>query len=141
MDKLYLVHHGIKGMHWGVKRGPPYPLDGSVKRAEKNAQKRADKQVKKERKKTAKNARNLSDSDIDKMISRIEKEKKLKDLVAQDTRPGRTAVKNIMKSAGKKAAAGAAAGGLAYAAKVAITKEFSPRDFAAYVAPNPNKKK
>lgn len=23
---LYLTHHGIKGMHWGVRNGPPYPL-------------------------------------------------------------------------------------------------------------------
>lgn len=23
----YLVHHGIKGQEWGVKNGPPYPLD------------------------------------------------------------------------------------------------------------------
>lgn len=22
-----LWHHGVKGMHWGVKNGPPYPLD------------------------------------------------------------------------------------------------------------------
>lgn len=22
----YLNHHGTKGMHWGIKNGPPYPL-------------------------------------------------------------------------------------------------------------------
>lgn len=26
----YLAHHGIIGMHWGVKNGPPYPLDAKV---------------------------------------------------------------------------------------------------------------
>ncbi len=25
-DKVYLAHHGIKGQHWGIKNGPPYPL-------------------------------------------------------------------------------------------------------------------
>ena len=25
--KDYLMHHGIKGQKWGVKNGPPYPLD------------------------------------------------------------------------------------------------------------------
>lgn len=24
---MYLAHHGRKGQHWGVKNGPPYPLD------------------------------------------------------------------------------------------------------------------
>ena len=24
---IYLVHHGIRGQKWGVKNGPPYPLD------------------------------------------------------------------------------------------------------------------
>lgn len=26
----YLCHHGIEGQKWGVKHGPPYPLDDSV---------------------------------------------------------------------------------------------------------------
>lgn len=26
-----LMHHGIKGQKWGVRNGPPYPLDGSTK--------------------------------------------------------------------------------------------------------------
>lgn len=27
-----LVHHGVKGQKWGVRNGPPYPLDKSNKR-------------------------------------------------------------------------------------------------------------
>lgn len=30
----YLAHHGIKGMHWGKRNGPPYPLDYSSHTAE-----------------------------------------------------------------------------------------------------------
>lgn len=26
-QELYLAHHGIKGQRWGVRKGPPYPLD------------------------------------------------------------------------------------------------------------------
>lgn len=25
-----LMHHGIKGQHWGVRNGPPYPLDAKT---------------------------------------------------------------------------------------------------------------
>lgn len=27
----YLMHHGIQGQKWGVRNGPPYPLDASQK--------------------------------------------------------------------------------------------------------------
>lgn len=30
----YLAHHGIKGMHWGARNGPPYPLGYSSHTAE-----------------------------------------------------------------------------------------------------------
>lgn len=30
---MALCHHGIKGMHWGVKNGPPYPLSKETSRS------------------------------------------------------------------------------------------------------------
>lgn len=30
MQHLYLAHHGIKGQKWGVRNGPPYPLNGGT---------------------------------------------------------------------------------------------------------------
>jgi hypothetical protein len=26
-----IYHHGISGMHWGVRNGPPYPIEKSRK--------------------------------------------------------------------------------------------------------------
>lgn len=49
----YLMHHGIKNQKWGVRRGPPYPLENGIqtkvkkvtnaakKRSEENQAKRA----------------------------------------------------------------------------------------------------
>lgn len=30
--ELYLAHHGIKGQQWGVRNGPPYPIENHKKR-------------------------------------------------------------------------------------------------------------
>ena len=35
----YLSHHGIKNQRWGVKHGPPYPLDDKESRRIKNRHK------------------------------------------------------------------------------------------------------
>jgi hypothetical protein len=29
-NKYELYHHGIKGQKWGVRNGPPYPLEKTV---------------------------------------------------------------------------------------------------------------
>ena len=37
MTNLYLKHHGIKGQKWGVRNGPPYPLNSKSKSTRKKA--------------------------------------------------------------------------------------------------------
>lgn len=32
-DYNAFAHHGVKGQKWGVRKGPPYPLDKSAKRS------------------------------------------------------------------------------------------------------------
>jgi len=42
----YLCHHGVEGQKWGVKHGPPYPLDDSVSTGNK-LKKRSTREIKK----------------------------------------------------------------------------------------------
>lgn len=32
----YISHHGVKGQHWGIRNGPPYPLYKSIKSLSSN---------------------------------------------------------------------------------------------------------
>lgn len=62
-----LVHHGIKGQQWGVRNGPPYPLDEKKSAAIKKSSSK-EKQVQK--------SRELSTSELEAIIKRIELENK-----------------------------------------------------------------
>ena len=33
--KYYLAHHGVQNQHWGVRHGPPYPLDSNASKQAK----------------------------------------------------------------------------------------------------------
>lgn len=67
LNPEYLEHHGIKGMNWGVRRGPPYPLKSGLRtkikkvtqaaknRVEQNRKQRAARKEAKEAKRRKKN--------------------------------------------------------------------------------------
>lgn len=132
-----IVHYGVKGMKWGVRRYQN--KDGSLTPAGK-ARERT-KNEKRSRSELSRNRRTASLEELTKQINRLETEKKLKSLIDEDTKPGRTMVAKILKSSGSKVLSGAVAGGIAYAVHYALTKEFDPKDFANYISSNPNKKK
>lgn len=132
-----LVHYGIKGMKWGVRRYQN--KDGSLTSAGKTRERT--KNEKRERSERSKNRRTASLEELTKQISRLETEKKLKSLTNEDIRPGRTMVAKILKSGGEKVLSGVVAGSMAYAVRYALTKEFNLKEFANYITPNPNKKK
>ena len=44
--KNYLEHHGVKFMKWGVKNGPPYPLEGEGKKSFRQQVKEAKDKIK-----------------------------------------------------------------------------------------------
>lgn len=129
-DELY--HHGIKGMRWGVRRS-----EAQLARARQRAE---DKAKKKEMKKAVKNRRLLSDEDLQKKINRIEKEKKLKELTADEIAPGKKAASGVLASAGKKAATTIATGAILYGVQAAMTKKFDVKEAASYMTPKPKNK-
>lgn len=50
----FLAHHGIQGMKWGTRNGPPYPLSASRKSfSEKRAERKSDRLAKKDAKEYA----------------------------------------------------------------------------------------
>ena len=132
MENNELLHYGVLGMKWGKRR-----TEAQLERARQKAE---DKAVKKARRQDVKNRRLLSDKDLQDKINRIEKERKLKELTAEDVAPGKKAVSDILASSGKKAATTIATGAILYGVKAAMTKKFDVSDAASYMTPKPKNK-
>ena len=135
----YLMHHGILGQKWGVRRYQN--ADGSLT---PKGQKRYNKQQKKEqkidRKQAVKNRRIMPESELQTRIKRLQDEKKLKELTDKDLKPGKTASKSVIGKAGKIVVTAAITGALAYSGKKFLLRE-GHEELAKYMFPNPHKKK
>ena len=104
MNELY--HHGIKGMHWGVRRyqNPDGTYTDAGKRREQAREDRiARKEAKQQRISNAKNSALLSDEELTTQILRLQREKQLKDLTAQTVAPGRKHAKDLLERYGDQA--------------------------------------
>lgn len=120
----FLVHYGVKGMKWGVRKP----------RSKKEQQIRA------KRQKISEKRRHLSDQDLKSYIDRLQNEKKLKTLVDEDLNPGKSAAKRIMSESGQKVAKTLVTGAALYGIKAGLEKKFSAKDAAGYLAPKPKNK-
>lgn len=133
-----LYHYGVVGMKWGVHRTPE---ELGHKKISKRKQ---EQQIKKNRRKASKTRRMLSDDELTRRISRLEKEKKLKELTDNDVNRGKVAVQKALKAIGKgtaKIVGPAMIGATAYAVKVAMTGEYDVKEAVKWIVPNPNVKK
>lgn len=131
-----LAHYGILGMKWGVRRQPgPNGLVGKGGSSSKTTPSNKtetdpDKVIKIRRREDVKNRRKLTDEELLAKIGRLEKEKRLRELTESEVDSGRSAVKEILKSAGTKVATAVATGMMVYGVKAILTKEFKAAELA-----------
>ena len=105
----YLAHYGVLGMKWGVRR---YQNPDGTLTAEGRARysgeksdsssKRTDAMIKKERREDSKNRRTLSDEELNKIINRLARERKLKELTDADVSIGKAEVEKLLYSSAKQ---------------------------------------
>lgn len=84
-----LYHHGILGMHWGVRNGPPYPLgSGDHSSSEKKAG---------WRKSLGSNAKDTYKKARSKVSSGVEKSKKVGSKISEETKKASEKISNPIK--------------------------------------------
>ena len=120
-----LKHHGIDGMKWGVRNGPPYPLE---------RQKGAKLSSKQKARILQDNLDDLDLKDIEILLKRIELEEKVNKLSAEEKKQGNGIVKNILSSAGKQIVSVAVPAVTLYAFK-RIVSEVAGDDVVAEMFP------
>lgn len=86
----YISHHGILGQKWGVKHGPPYPLDSKTSKKVSGG-------------KVTINVKDLSDEDLKKIVQRLNMEKQLKDLTKEQKSKGKKFGDKVMDKLGDTA--------------------------------------
>ena len=101
LDDEFLEHHGILGMSWGKRNGPPYPLDSDVSTGkrlkESGRERRRKRKLKKQRIKNLKKARK-------KRAENVEEQKKVQLTKEQilNSKDGKALLKNIDKFTNKE---------------------------------------
>lgn len=119
----YLQHHGILGMRWGRRNGPPYPLlRKNMSAAERNQNPVSASSSNEESKKVLppktvtvdtdtgtktvsnnKPLQRMSDKELDQAIGRMKKEKEYRTLSSQDITKGSAWIKALLGVAGATA--------------------------------------
>lgn len=115
----YLEHYGVLGMKWGVRKdGKPrgFQYGKKVKRGLSRVSKRTKTNL--ERTSANRNRSQLSEAELDRRIARLKKERELRQLTETEVKPGRTYVKDFLKTNGGKVAGAVVTGVALYAVKL-----------------------
>ena len=134
MDNRELMHYGVKGMRWGVRR------DLKKSSGKRSKQLSANDRKKNDMKKAAKDRRLLSDAELKKRIERLKMEQQLAELTEKNTNPGKAYVKEVLATSGRKVATTLATGATLYAVKAYMTGDFDIKELASYMTPKPKNK-
>jgi hypothetical protein len=119
-----LLHYGVPGMRWGVRKQD----SGSRKQKKTDPEREKKNAVREDRKKAYKNASTLSDKEIEARLKRLRTEQEFKKLSQESLAPGKTATKLILTESGSRTMKQVAAGAGAIAAGAIITKLVSDPD-------------
>ena len=129
MDNNNLMHYGVKGMHWGIRRFQN--RDGTLTSAGKAKQSsgKSDKQKESEKRKRydARNRGSLTNTQLRNKIDRLQMEKQLRKLTEEEISPGRTEAKRILSQIGTKVASTTITGAALYGVKAAVTRHLQWR--------------
>lgn len=132
----YLMHYGIKGMKWGVRRFQNY--DGTrIKKAGSAAKKYASKKVYNSERSAYKRSKSMSDEQLRAANKRYQLEQQYRQNVRTDVRDSRSYVGKQLNKSGSilvSAAVGAAAGGAGAMIGKKILNEASTMDIGALIA-------
>lgn len=141
MENSMLLHYGIKGMKWGVRR---YQNKDGTLTAKGKARYDGNGNAKTDSKpstSTQKSRSRMSDEELGKRIQRLEKETRLKDLEKKNIDSGKEYARDILKDVGKRVITTAATGAILYGTKALVSHEFNLRDLANAVFHGGAKKK